>query len=172
MADALNRILTELGITEAMLAARGLRPCEEARNLALADTGSDGREHLLVPEAAAAWQRMQAAARHAGVDLIMVSAFRSVARQVEIVRRKLDAGQTLDDILSVCAPPGYSEHHTGRAVDLTTPGAALLELDFESTSAFDWLTRQADRYGFELSYPRGNAAGYQYEPWHWCYRCL
>jgi hypothetical protein len=42
-----------------------------------------------------------------------VSAFRSVERQAEIVRRKLAAGGRIEEILTVCAPPGFSEHHTG-----------------------------------------------------------
>ncbi len=48
--------------------------------------------------------------------------------------------------------------------------AETLEIAFEDTAAFRWLRSNADRFGFRMSYPRGNAGGYQYEPWHWCYR--
>ena len=46
-------------------------------------------------------------------------------------------------------------------------GCAPAEEAFEGTGAFDWLQRHAARYGFRLSYPRGNPHGIVYEPWHW-----
>ncbi|MDP2370951.1 D-alanyl-D-alanine carboxypeptidase family protein, partial [Rhodoferax sp.] len=104
-----------------------------------------------------------------GIDLFIVSAFRSVERQAEIVRRKLASGQSLETILAVSAPPGFSEHHSGRAVDLSTPGVAPLEPAFDQSPAFAWLVQRAAVFGFRLSFPEGNAQGYQYEPWHWCF---
>jgi D-alanyl-D-alanine carboxypeptidase len=74
----------------------------------------------------------------------------------------------LDDILAVNTAPGFSEHHSGRALDLSTPGEAAAEESFESTSAFAWLCAHAARFGFVLSYPRDNPHGIVYEPWHWC----
>ena len=118
MHSRLIAIATELGISGTLLAARGLRECEEAECLEVAETGADGRDHLLVGAAAEAWRTLQAAAFRDGVSLFIVSAFRSIKRQAEIVRRKLDAGATIEEVLTVCAPPGFSEHHTGRAVDL------------------------------------------------------
>jgi D-alanyl-D-alanine carboxypeptidase len=76
----------------------------------------------------------------------------------------------IGEIITVCAPPGYSEHHTGRAVDIVCADMPYLEIAFEDTQAFQWLVNHADSFGLTLSYPRGNAAGYQYEPWHWCFR--
>jgi len=113
---------------------------------------------------------MQAAAHADGVALRIASAFRSIERQAEIVRAKLARGLSLDAILEVSAPPGYSEHHTGRAVDVTTDGVRPLEIEFETTDAFRWLSRRAGEFGFLLSYPAGNGHGYAYEPWHWCHR--
>lgn len=158
-----------LGITPALLAARGLCKYDEALQLELAETGTDGKEYLLVPAAAAAWRNLKVAAANDGIALQLASAYRSVARQTEIIRAKLDAGQTIDEILTVCAPPGYSEHHTGRAVDIVCPAFPELDVEFEDTDAFRWLVRHAAPFGFRLSYPRGNSAGYQYEPWHWCF---
>ncbi len=103
-------------------------------------------------------------------DLVLESAFRSVARQVEIVQAKLAAGQALEDALLLVAPPGYSEHHTGCAVDIGTPGSVALREEFETTTAFDRLRAHAARHRFKMSFPRGNAQGYSYEPWHWCFR--
>jgi D-alanyl-D-alanine carboxypeptidase len=130
------------------------------------------REQELSPEAAQAWQAMHAAAATEAVELQIVSAFRSVAYQADIVRRKLEQGQCLTDILQVSAAPGYSEHHSGRALDLTTPGYEPLEPEFEQSAAFAWLTANASRYGFSLSYPRDNPYGIAYEPWHWCWRSV
>src|SRR5579884_1977066 len=120
--------------------------------------------------AACASRRMREAAARDGVELQVVSAFRSVEYQLGILRRKLARGQTIEQILRISAAPGYSEHHSGRALDLTTPGCAALEEDFERTAAFAWLSTNAQRYHFHLSYPRGNPHGIAYEPWHWCWR--
>lgn len=162
-------LLEALGISPELIAARGLSPCEEARQLAIAETADDGKQHLLVPAAAEAWMHMKGAATADGISLFIVSAFRSVDRQAQIIRRKLSAGQALEDILCVSAPPGFSEHHTGRAVDVGTAGSPNLDDAFEGTAAFSWLKQHAERFGFKLSYPAGNPHGYQYEPWHWRY---
>jgi zinc D-Ala-D-Ala carboxypeptidase len=162
-------ILDDLGVPQGFCTRRALPVQEEARELELVDVGENGREYLLIPAAAAAWRAMSAAASADGIALKIVSAFRSVDRQTEIVREKLALGLTLDAIFASSAPPGYSEHHTGRAVDVGIPGAPPLEEDFEDTHAFRWLTENAGHFGFVLSFPRDNPQGYVYEPWHWCY---
>ena len=162
-------ILDSLGISLDAINARSLVAFSEAAELLVAEIGENGREHLLVPAAAEAWRALRDAASADGVAIRIVSAFRSVDRQAEIVRAKLARGLSIDEILKVSAPPGYSEHHTGRAVDVTSDGARPLELEFENTAAFGWLSRHAGRFGFFLSYPRLNPYGYMYEPWHWCW---
>lgn len=138
----------------------------------LADAGCDmfGREQRLTPEALLAWQRMQGAASEEDIQLLLVSAFRSVSYQADLIRRKLASGRTLDDILSVNAAPGFSEHHTGRAIDIATPDSPPLEVEFEQTAAYAWLDHNARRFGFRLSYPRGCQSAISYEPWHWCFQ--
>ena len=72
--------------------------------------------------------------------------------------------------MKVNALPGESEHHTGMAIDLTTGDEKeVLTESFEKTYAFEWLTENAYKYGFKLSFPRNNDYGFVYEPWHWCY---
>jgi D-alanyl-D-alanine carboxypeptidase len=156
-----------LGITPAMLAGRRLTLCHEPESLALVQRDEDGREHRLTPEAAVAWQRLRIAASADGVVLQLVSAFRSFDYQTRLIQRKLDAGMVIADILRGSACPGYSEHHTGRALDIDTPDNPGLGESFERTAAFAWLQAHAGARGFSLSFPRGNAAGYVYEPWHW-----
>lgn len=163
-------ILEELGVPQGFCARRALPVQEEAQELEVVEIGENGREYLLIPPAADAWRALRSAAEADGVALKVVSAFRSVDRQAEIVREKRERGLAFDAIFSASAPPGYSEHHTGRAVDIGVPGAPPLEEDFEDTDAFRWLTVNAGRFGFALSYPRDNPQGYVYEPWHWCYQ--
>ncbi len=161
--------LAQLNISVETITQRGLREYIEAADLVLVEVAVDGREHLLTPTAAAAWGALKVAALGDGMTLVMVSSFRSVQRQYEIIQSKLTAGQLIDDILLSVAPPGYSEHHTGCAIDIATLDHPLLEISFAHTAEFAWLVQNAGRFGFTLSFPDGNAAGYQYEPWHWCF---
>jgi D-alanyl-D-alanine carboxypeptidase len=169
MPGRIRSILESLGIPLDIASARSLELFDEATDLITAEVDERRREHLLTPAAAEAWIAMKKAAASAGVGLLIVSAFRSVDRQVEIVRRKLDRGELLERILEANAPPGFSEHHTGRAVDLTADGSRPLEQEFENTAAFHWLSQHAVKFGYRLSYPPNNRHGYLYEPWHWCY---
>ena len=114
-----------------------------------------------------AWKDMYQNAETDGVSLQIVSAFRSVEYQQGLFEKKLAKGQLIEMILKVNAAPGYSEHHTGRALDITTPGFKALEEEFEKSEAYGWLTENARRFGFTLSYPRENPYGVLYEPWHW-----
>ena len=158
-----------LGVPRDYAARRRLRRVREPKRLVGIGSDIQGRAQWLTPRAARAWLRLVAAAAADGVVLQVVSAFRSCEYQLGILRRKLDRGQSIDEILRVSAAPGYSEHHSGRALDLTTPGFRPLEEEFESSPAFDWLRRHARRFGFRLSYPRRNRHGIAYEPWHWCW---
>ncbi len=167
--SSLPQIWTELGIPADYAARRRLALQPEAIQLIRIGATANGRELLLTPPAATAWTQMQHAAAAESVALQAVSAFRSVARQAEIIRTKLAGGETIGAILSVNAAPGYSEHHTGRALDLTTPGCVPLIGEFAETPAFRWLAGQATRFGFRLSFPRGNPHGIAFEPWHWCW---
>lgn len=142
----------------------------EAKELRSVGRDVQGRDARLAPAAALAWEQMRADALREGVPLLLVSAFRSVGRQREIVRRKLESGQALVEILKVSAYPGFSEHHTGCAVDVAAPEGELLTENFAGTPQFRWLSEHAHEYGFELSYPKGNKRGLAYEPWHWCWR--
>ena len=164
------RLHRALGIPGDYARSRALPLQPEARALEGIGTDIYQREQRLIPPAAQAWRAMAAAAAKDGVELQLVSAFRPVAYQEGILRRKLEGGQSMEDILQVSAAPGYSEHHSGRAVDLTTPGCAVLEEAFEATDAFAWLCRRAGEFGFSMSYPRDNPHGVIYEPWHWAWR--
>jgi D-alanyl-D-alanine carboxypeptidase len=148
---------------------RKLRRVRESRSLHFIGLDTQNRPQWMTPRAARAWMRMRDSAARDGVVLQLISAFRSVEYQLGIMRRKLDRGLTMVEILRVSAAPGFSEHHSGRAFDLTTPGFAALEEEFEKSPAFAWLRKHAAKFGFRMSYPKRNPHGIAYEPWHWCW---
>ncbi|WP_432723151.1 M15 family metallopeptidase [Jeongeupia wiesaeckerbachi] len=170
LAPQLAALWSSLGIEEAVIAAKRLTIYDEADALMIAEIGDDGREWRLAPAACSAWCAMRQAAADDGVLLRIASAWRGIGRQGDLIRSKLDRGETIADVLERLAPPGCSEHHTGRAVDVYEPGGPVLEEAFETTAAFAWLQANAGRFGFALSFPRGNPNGYIYEPWHWCHQ--
>lgn len=167
--DRVRQTLRELSIPETY--ATGRRQSLQLEGEDLISIGLDvhGREQRLERRAAAAWQAMRAAAGGEGVELAAVSAYRSFDYQRQIIARKLSAGQTLAEILAVSALPGFSEHHTGRAIDIGTPGSPPITAAFEQTPAYAWLLRSAENFNFRMSYPRGNPHGVVFEPWHWLY---
>jgi len=128
------------------------------------------RPQFMFSRVVSQWVEMRESARQDKIDLRIVSAFRSPEYQASIVRRKLDKGLKLEEILRVSAAPGYSEHHTGCALDLTTTGVEALSENFDQTKAFTWLQHNGEQYGFKLSYPRNLKSKIAYEPWHWA--CL
>lgn len=146
----------------------GLPPYfREAKDLVEVGPNLVGRMQSLTPETAARWATMVNTARTEGVTLMIVSGYRSFDYQAQLIRQKLDNGQAIEEILRVNAAPGFSQHHSGTAIDIATPGSRPLTEDFESTPAFAWLTDNAAEHGFVMSYPRDNAEGFIYEPWHW-----
>jgi D-alanyl-D-alanine carboxypeptidase len=167
--DQIQTLHNQLGIPPDYEQRYCLPLCHEVR--AVVEIGHDiaGRPCHLTAVAFEQWQVMKKAAEQDDVELQVVSAFRSVERQAEIIRHKLEHGQNIEEILRINAAPGYSEHHTGNALDLTTPGFRPLEEEFEISDAFRWLQQNAHRFSFVLSYPRDNRHKIAYEPWHWAY---
>ena len=115
--------------------------------------------------------KMRDDAKKEGVYLVFLSGFRSIDLQKEIFYSlKSIRSQVAMERARVSAPPGYSEHSTGFAIDI---GDALnretdFEVEFETTSAYKWLERNAAKYHFKLSFDRKQNS-VDYEPWHWRY---
>ncbi len=123
-------------------------------------------------EAATSYRAMEQAASAEGVSLTLLSAFRSVADQEHLFFGiKAQRNQTSLDRAKVSAPPGFSEHSTGFAVDIGDPSQPNTNLSpaFTQTRAYRWLTNNAARFQFTLSFPRANPQGVNFEPWHWRY---
>ncbi|MBS0213112.1 MAG: D-alanyl-D-alanine carboxypeptidase family protein [Proteobacteria bacterium] len=169
MLDANAPSLAALGIPADYGARHGLQPIAEPAELEYAGRDRYRRPLWLLAPASRAWSRLRAAALADSVALDAISGYRGHAYQFGIFQRKLARGQTIAQILTVNTPPGYSEHHSGLAIDIGTPGEPPAEESFESTPAFAWLTQHAARFGFTMSYPRDNPHGIVYEPWHWAF---
>ncbi|NZA26383.1 D-alanyl-D-alanine carboxypeptidase family protein [Luteimonas sp. SJ-92] len=167
----LHERMRTLGVDADAYARRtGLPLVAEPDRLALAGFDRYRRPLWLHVDAARAWARLRAAAHRDGVVLEAISGYRSHDYQLGIFERKRARGLALDEILAVNAAPGYSEHHSGLALDIGAPGEPPAEESFDATAAFAWLTGHAGEHGFAMSYPRGNPHGIVYEPWHWRYR--
>jgi D-alanyl-D-alanine carboxypeptidase len=149
----------------------GHLPYQEISPAELIPITADGKIRL-ERKAAEKFIEMQSAAAAAGIILTPISGYRSVSEQDYLFFGvKAERSQNTTKRAEVSAPPGYSEHHTGYAVDIgdgKVP-ATNVSPDFENTAAFKWLQNNAGRYSYELSFPRNNPQGISYEPWHWRY---
>ena len=161
----LRELHSELGIPDEYGASKPT--FEEASELVEVGPNLVGRMQRLEPRTARQWAAMVEAAAVGGVQLLIVSGFRSYEYQAGLIRNKIEAGQSVSEILQVNTAPGFSEHHTGRAVDIATPGSRPLTEEFERSAAFRWLGEHAAGFGFSMTYPRDNPWGIVYEPWHW-----
>ena len=168
--ELLKKLHASLGIPEEYL-----EQCEQPLCLQpnkLVDTEPDyyGRPQRLTPQTFDSWSRMKKTAAKDGAVFFLISAFRGPQYQHDLIARKIEQGTPLQEVLRVNAAPGFSEHHTGRAVDIGTHDCESLEEVFDKTAAFEWLQENAKSFGFSMSYPRDNTAGFAYEPWHWCFK--
>lgn len=167
----LPQIHRALGITAQHLASCKLTPHAQPplQELVVADIDFEGKPFVLHKAVAPPWAKMVGGAAEAGIVLKPFSGFRSYGHQRRLIEGHLRNGRPLSDILTHVAIPGFSEHHSGLAVDVHADGRPVLEEEFERGPEFAWLERNAGQFGFRLSYPRGNDRGIVYEPWHWFY---
>ncbi|MFP7755741.1 M15 family metallopeptidase [Thermodesulfobacteriota bacterium B35] len=110
---------------------------------------------------------LEAMARQAAADnihLLVDSGYRSSRYQKTIISRQLARGKSFADISRFVAPPGYSEHLTGTAVDFSPSNWR-----FASTPQYRWLAGHASAFGFTETYPK-NGRRHPWEPWHWRFR--
>ena len=115
-------------------------------------------------DAGEAFVKMARAAAKDSVFIKVKSGFRSVQYQKSLFRKYLSDGTPFNKVAELVAPPGYSQHHTGRAFDLARGG-----LRFDKSKAYTWLKKNAAKYGFVESYPKDSKSGIRWEPWHWYY---
>ncbi len=125
-------------------------------------------KRLLRSDAANALEKLVAAAEKKDLEIVGVSGYRSFYRQKAIYTKNVRTmGKERTDMYS--AVPGYSEHQTGWAIDLSCASVHYdLEEEFADTSEGKWLAKNCYKYGFIIRYPKGKESltGYAYEPWH------
>ena len=115
--------------------------------------------------------RMREEAKNDGIYLTFLSGYRSINLQNDIFYSlKSSRNQEASERARVSAPPGYSEHSTGFAIDIgdATQRETDFETEFENTKAFRWLIKNAAKFHFKLSFDKKNKY-IDYEPWHWRY---
>jgi len=115
--------------------------------------------------------KMRDEAKKEGIYLVFLSGYRSINLQNEIFYSlKSFRNQEAAERARVSAPPGYSEHSTGFAIDIgdATQRETDFETEFENTEAFKWLKKNAAKFHFKLSFAKDNKY-IDYEPWHWRY---
>ncbi len=114
---------------------------------------------------------MRNEAKRDGIYLVFLSGYRSINLQNDIFYSlKSIRNQEATERARVSAPPGYSEHSTGFAIDIgdATQRETDFETEFENTDAFRWLKKNAAKFHFKLSFDKNNKY-IDYEPWHWRY---
>ena len=129
------------------------------------ETYSTTRDYTILTQVFPYLNSMINAAKNEGVDLLVQSAYRSFDEQ-QSLKGQYSVTYGAGTANSFSADQGYSEHQLGTAVDMTTNSLKGQLTGFDKTSAYTWMTKNAYRYGFVLSYPAGNKY-YVYEPWHW-----
>ncbi len=109
-----------------------------------------------------AFVKMAQAALKDSVFFTAKSGFRSPGYQARMIKRRLKEGKSFAEIIRFVAPPGYSGHSTGYALDVATA-----TYPFAKSKAYKWLLEHAASFGFIETYPKGNATLKTWEPWHW-----
>ena len=118
-----------------------------------------------------AFKKLQKAMAKEGITILLDSTYRSVARQQEIWD-EFEAEKGLEYAQQYVAVPGYSEHHTGLAIDICIVKKGKIINDNDKMIAqkkiFAKIHEKLADYGFILRYPEGmeDITGYSYEPWH------
>lgn len=132
-------------------------------------TSVDGKDEGLTKDAAQAFEKMREDAAAQGLDIQAVSGHRSVELQQELWDNQVKKQGSEATAAKISAPPGHSEHHTGLAVDVGNNQNTGLNKTWANTSEHQWMTENADQYGYELSFPEDGSGAAGFEPWHWRY---
>lgn len=117
-------------------------------------------------------KEMLNAASEAGIEIYVVTAYRSYEDQQKYYTSRMELLGNSEEAKKQIQAAGCSEHQTGLAIDFTdNPANAQETVEFANTDAGRWLYEHAHEYGFILRYPEGkeDITGYTYEPWHYRY---
>jgi len=165
--DTLISIYNDYDISQTLLVDSCI--ISEETKLLFAGIDIYGRNQYLLDSALVSWELMGKEAEKLGLKLFLVSGYRSYAYQAGIIKRKIDRGIMIEDILKFNKLPGLSEHHSGRAIDISNDKNTGLSITFENTEEYLWLLENAENFGFRLTYKKDNSFDIMFEPWHWYY---
>lgn len=126
---------------------------------------SANRQEQFLTEAWPFLNQLLEAAKRDSVPLYVKSGYRSFAEQKSL-KSAYSVMYGAGTANAFSADQGYSEHQLGTTLDFISTGQGGNLTGFDKTAGFTWLLNNAHRYGFILSYPKGNGY-YIYEPWHW-----
>ena len=132
------------------------------------DLNYSNDQKYLRKEAALSFYKLSSDAKKINYRIIIVSGYRSYTYQEKLFEYYVKE-KGMNYALMCSAKPGHSEHQTGLAIDVE---GSNLDYDlFEESKEFDWMKKNAHKYGFILRYPKGreNITGFKYEPWHYRY---
>lgn len=130
-----------------------------------------GDEVVIEKETLEQFEKLQKALLEQDVDIRLDSVYRSVDDQIELWHY-FEEQYGEEYCKQYLAVPGYSEHHTGMAVDVCMMIDGQPDNDNDhmiaNTELFDKVHTLMPEYGFILRYPEGKEGitGYAYEPWH------
>lgn len=126
--------------------------------------GFDSSRIYVTSETKKAFLKMATAAEKDNITIYARSGYRSFWYQKQIFEKRMLEGKSFKKIASMVAPPGYSDHMTGKAMDLATTTSP-----FAKSEAYQWLKKNAGHFGFIESYPKDSSSFFHWEPWHWKY---
>ena len=137
-------------------------------NLVKLDLNYSHAEKYLKEEAALEFYKLSEEAKKLNYRIVVVSGYRSYTYQEKLFEYYVET-KGMNYALMCSAKPGHSEHQTGLAIDVE--GSNLDYNLFEKSKEFEWMKKNAHKYGFILRYPKGkeNITGFKYEPWHYRY---
>ena len=179
---------TTLGIIA--LSNTSMKPFKNYDPLILIGKGSPklvGSSFTILPEVKVALEKMTQAAKNDGIEIKVVSAYRSYDRQKSIWNSKFVRFEKqgfknlaiIDQIIKYSTIPGTSRHHWGTDIDIidgsqTNKGDLLVSKNFHGIGPFNklrkWMESNAEKFGFLKPYNQDpERKGFNYEPWHYSY---
>lgn len=150
---------------------RALPSDYEPSDLVIPNVKSDRWTFYLRKEASTQLEKMFNSAKADGVNLVLISAYRSYDTQTSLFNNYVSS-DGYENANKYSAKPGHSEHQTGLTVDISDEkGMYYLSQQFEISVEGIWLRENSYKFGYILRYPKGkeNITGYMYEPWHFRY---
>jgi D-alanyl-D-alanine carboxypeptidase len=126
--------------------------------------GYDSSRIYVTSETKRAFLEMIRAAEKDGIFFKARSGYRGFWYQKKIFERRMKEGKSFGEVVNNVAPPGYSEHMLGTALDMVTDTRP-----FGLSAAYRWLKNNGGKFGFIESYPKDSQAEFSWEPWHWNY---